>query len=305
MGGAGGSGGNYGSGQTSGNGGAGGGIIYISCDTISIIGYIDADGENGSNAMGTSDGGGGGAGGSIFLISNKSVSIGNNFITAQYGAGGTGGDNGGNGGDGRIRIDAPTVTGTASPAVGYNGTTYALSGTSTTQPLIKTTTHYWGVLTHNENTSAPGTSIKVDVLNNSGTLLQSNVNSGSTLSATNDTIKLKITLLNTFGNQTPIFYDWNLTVTTGIEEIIQDGTFNIYPNPCKEKFILEFDLKKPSVISIKVIDILGKVVYNIESQKYSGKYKKSIDINNLSNGIYNVIIKISEKTITEKISITK
>ena len=204
LGGGGGSGANgtfYGPFGTSGKGGEGGGIIYFSCDSIHILGQISSNGEKGGDAIGATyalGGGGGGAGGSIYIFSSKTVATGNNFITALGGLSGLGlqAGIGGTGGDGRIRIDAPSLTGTSLPPVGYNGISYALIGTSTTQPLIKSTTQCWSILTFNKNITAPGTSVTIDVLSNSNLLLQSNVSSGSILSATNDTIKLKISLLS-------------------------------------------------------------------------------------------------------------
>jgi hypothetical protein len=208
----------------SGKGGDGGGIILFSCDSLAISGSIISTGEVGGDAQFNPPvgSGGGGAGGSIFIQCLKSVNISNEFFKATGNNGGVpiGGGTGGLGGDGRIRIDAPNITGTTIPPIGYNGISYALIGSSTTQPLIKSTTQCWNVLTFNKNTTAPGTSVTIDVLSNSNTLLQSNVNSGSILTAVNDTIKLKISLLNSFGNQTPVFYDWMLTLATAPSAII-------------------------------------------------------------------------------------
>lgn len=111
----------------SGAGGNGGGIIRISCLSLSVAGEIDCDGNNGGDAWqeysGVGAGGGGGAGGSIRIICLVSATIGTNLIHASGGTGGTGYDNayGGNGGVGRIRIEAPSITGTSTPtlATGY------------------------------------------------------------------------------------------------------------------------------------------------------------------------------------------
>jgi hypothetical protein len=225
FGGSGGSGG-YGNAYTSGisgKGGDGGGIIYISCDSLFIIGSIISNGQDGENGQTiSSTGGGGGAGGSIYLILSKPVNIGNNFILATGGQLGQGlsSPNGGYGGIGRIRIDVLTLDGTSNPPVGYNGISYALSGSSITQPLIKTPAQCWGVLTYNKNTTAPGTSVIVDVLSNTEDVLQPDISTGSALNVTNDTIKLRISLLNSFGNQTPVLYDWMLSLAEAPPAII-------------------------------------------------------------------------------------
>ena len=120
-------------------GGDGGGIIYVSANTIEVEDGISSDGSilatgtNGtvSSDLGGSDiapgGGGGGAGGSLYLIGdtvtipvNTGAAGGTGGTTGYSNYGGTyvnegGYAHGGAGGDGRVRIDANTVTGTTTP----------------------------------------------------------------------------------------------------------------------------------------------------------------------------------------------
>ncbi len=220
MGGAGGSGDTYGG--VSGKGGDGGGIIYISCDLLNIIGNIIADGENGQNGQ-NNGGGGGGAGGTIYIITTKNLDLGNNFLNAYGGGHGVGSAQGGTGGKGKIRLDAPLTTGITYPPVGYNGISYALFGTSITPDIIKPADQYWSVLNFGTNTSSPGTSIHIDILSSTDSVLKADVSSGTLLNNAGigkniNSIKLKAILLNSYGNQTPILYDWSVEWTpTSVE----------------------------------------------------------------------------------------
>lgn len=121
----GGAGGHSGSAYNSNAGGNGGGIIFLSAQTLSLSGNIYANGEDGTDDTANNEyngGGGAGAGGSI-LIKGSTLTIGNPKITANGGTGGTGGDNagmtagnGGNGSDGRIAlVFEEYVNGTTSP----------------------------------------------------------------------------------------------------------------------------------------------------------------------------------------------
>jgi hypothetical protein len=100
-----------------GPGGLGGGVIrLIASDSITISGFLTANGTAGGNNVSTSyGGGGGGAGGGILLAATGKIAV-SGAISASGGAGGRGYyDMGGAGGLGRVRIlsgDTRTVTGT-------------------------------------------------------------------------------------------------------------------------------------------------------------------------------------------------
>ena len=97
---------------TPGFGGNGGGLLYISSNSIDCDGTIESNGGNGGNGTSYCGGGGGAAGGSVFMEAvNIDVS---NMITSYGGNGGNGyyGNNAGDGGDGRIRLNYSTFANT-------------------------------------------------------------------------------------------------------------------------------------------------------------------------------------------------
>jgi hypothetical protein len=73
---------------------------------------------------------------------------------------------------------------------------------------------------------------------------------------------------------------FNMT-SIGIEEGQSNGGINIYPNPFTTQTTVTF-LEEQKDISIKIIDVLGKVVKEIN---YSGKHLM-IERGGLNNGIY-------------------
>jgi hypothetical protein len=133
LGSAGGEGGADEDGGYPGAGGAGGGIIYVRVTgTLTVQGFITANGVDGLNGnqfacggrgcgMG---GGGGGAGGAVRLHVGRAV-LGTGLVTATGGVGGqcscrttniTRAAPAGRGGGGRIGVLAPSTTGTTTPA---------------------------------------------------------------------------------------------------------------------------------------------------------------------------------------------
>ena len=109
--GSGGGGGSGGQGLLGGatSGGDGGGFIRITADSINVQGTITAAGKNGAAGAGNAGSGGGGAGGGVWLTA-PTVSLAETAVNVGGGSGGSGDRKGGNGSNGRIRIDADTVT---------------------------------------------------------------------------------------------------------------------------------------------------------------------------------------------------
>lgn len=102
-------------GQASNGGAAGGGIVMIFADEFdSTNGAVTV---NGGSCVGDNQGvgGGAGAGGSVF-IKARTATLGTNKITATGGTSTLTDFPGGDGSDGRVRVEACSITGDSSPA---------------------------------------------------------------------------------------------------------------------------------------------------------------------------------------------
>jgi subtilisin family serine protease len=93
------------------------------------------------------------------------------------------------------------------------------------------------------------------------------------------------------------------SIPMSVNSLTKNST-SIYPNPSTGKIILEFDnaIDKNSVIS--VINTLGETVYQVQTQKSN---LKNIELNleNLSNGLYNLRVSNSKLNEIHKLLITK
>lgn len=110
---------------------------------------------------------------------------------------------------------------------------------------------------------------------------------------------------NTWGRN--IWIDnFRLSSSLGAEQIIADNSLSIYPNPSREQAYLDFNLKEKTEVSIKIIDITGRVVTNIPSENLSpGQQHISISTASLVSGIYQVVVRTPECTLSRKLAVIK
>ena len=88
---------------------------------------------------------------------------------------------------------------------------------------------------------------------------------------------------------------------TGINEITNKNVLNVYPNPASGTITVEANIYTNEKIKIEIVDDLGKIVFTSEEHTKQGMYRKQINIENLSDGIYFVNFKTSETTSVRKI----
>ena len=95
---------------------------------------------------------------------------------------------------------------------------------------------------------------------------------------------------------------------TGITAVLANPEFSIkpevtiYPNPTNGIFNMDF---KNDVNNIRVVDILGKVVYSEKIASETADTTKRIDLSNLNNGLYIVSVTNDNGTSNYKIILNK
>jgi PKD repeat protein len=90
---------------------------------------------------------------------------------------------------------------------------------------------------------------------------------------------------------------------TGIANNASDIKANIYPNPNKGAFTLELNSGKTEVVSIKVLNALNATVYEENGISFNKSLVKNFNLNNLSSGIYFVIIQGADSKVIQKFSV--
>jgi len=92
-------------------------------------------------------------------------------------------------------------------------------------------------------------------------------------------------------------------ICPGIEEGNKNASIRIYPNPTTGNFTVEFNGN--DAVNLKLVNILGEVVYQLNKVEADGFFTKTISIEGISEGIYYLKIEGNTLNITKKIVIKK
>ncbi len=76
-----------------------------------------------------------------------------------------------------------------------------------------------------------------------------------------------------------------------VENYSKKCSISIYPNPAQDYFFVKIDAPSKSNYEITIVDIMGRVVANDVISCNSDSFEKKYNKENLSNGLYNIIIK--------------
>lgn len=90
----------------------------------------------------------------------------------------------------------------------------------------------------------------------------------------------------------------NTSFSTSVPEIYTHPIL-VYPNPATDELTIEFEGDKIRNVGIKMFNVLGEVVYSDHYENFG--QTKSIDISNLSTGIYFLDISLDGKRVMKKI----
>ncbi|PKP47873.1 MAG: hypothetical protein CVT92_16600 [Bacteroidetes bacterium HGW-Bacteroidetes-1] len=97
-----------------------------------------------------------------------------------------------------------------------------------------------------------------------------------------------------------------LSVVTSVEEQNQIAAFNLYPNPANSKVNISLDILSDSEVSVSIYNIMGSLVKNENFGRLSnGMQNKSIDVTDLSEGVYLMKVTANKSQITQKVLINK
>lgn len=88
----------------------------------------------------------------------------------------------------------------------------------------------------------------------------------------------------------------------GIEnEVSENATFKIYPNPTKGAFEIKSNGFNTATINISIRDLSGRIVYSEFVNNAANKFNKSFDLNGEASGVYFITILDGQNIINEKL----
>ena len=94
---------------------------------------------------------------------------------------------------------------------------------------------------------------------------------------------------------------WTQPTSIRVEGGTAINNLDVYPNPSRDIFNLVFEAIKKQRIEIRVINVIGEVVFKESLNNYEGKYNEKINLSKYSNGAYFLEIESENSTINKKI----
>jgi hypothetical protein len=79
------------------------------------------------------------------------------------------------------------------------------------------------------------------------------------------------------------------------------SNLDIYPNPSRNIFNISFNSNEIQTINLRIINLLGGIVYNENLIEYIGEYTKQINLSNFEKSIYFLEIETQNGIINKKL----
>ncbi|MCX6185546.1 MAG: T9SS type A sorting domain-containing protein [Bacteroidetes bacterium] len=95
--------------------------------------------------------------------------------------------------------------------------------------------------------------------------------------------------------------DLSFSGNTSVSEISNFSSYDVYPNPVKEKLNLEINLKQNTLVQVEVMDIQGKQIKAQDFAMNKGENQVSIDLSDVQKGIYFVRMTADGESLSQKL----
>ncbi len=90
---------------------------------------------------------------------------------------------------------------------------------------------------------------------------------------------------------------------TGLEDLKDQVSLSVYPNPSDGLLNLEIDLQQTRNLDVSVVNASGKTVERVMSGNATNGGSFNVDLTDQSKGIYQFLIRIDDKMVTKSVSI--
>lgn len=101
-------------------------------------------------------------------------------------------------------------------------------------------------------------------------------------------------------------YDINITPTTSIESATGNAQLEVYPNPAKDMLNIDLPVDDRATIAVQLMDYSGRIVKSIiEDRSGKQQHKITLQVSDLSSGIYNVIVTKDGANYSRRVSVIR
>jgi PKD repeat protein len=96
-----------------------------------------------------------------------------------------------------------------------------------------------------------------------------------------------------------------VVTTIGLDENLINQTMAVYPNPNNGNFRVEFQVEGLKEVELRVVSLLGQVMYESKPGNISGTYREEIDLSDEAAGVYVLQVISDDATISRRVTIRK
>lgn len=90
----------------------------------------------------------------------------------------------------------------------------------------------------------------------------------------------------------------------GVNDIVEAGTMRVFPNPATDVVRVDFSMKSAAEVQMVISNSLGQTVRDLGTTNYSaGANNQTINVSDLSAGIYMISLRTAEGTVTRTFSV--
>jgi hypothetical protein len=101
-------------------------------------------------------------------------------------------------------------------------------------------------------------------------------------------------------NWTP-FITWTQPGSIRVDGGTTINNLDVYPNPSRDIFNVSFTSEDVQDLEIRVINVVGEVVYTEDLQQFVGEYTKAVDLEEFTKGIYFLEITTNSGVVNKKL----
>jgi hypothetical protein len=94
------------------------------------------------------------------------------------------------------------------------------------------------------------------------------------------------------------------TVTAAKQLTVESGQWTVYPNPSSDFIHTNIQLKQPTVLRLRLVNMLGQTVWSTDAGNVSS-YQSNISVVNLPDGVYLLEMITSGGVQSKKLLVTK
>ena len=94
---------------------------------------------------------------------------------------------------------------------------------------------------------------------------------------------------------------WTQPSSIRVEVGTSINNLEVFPNPSRDVFNIEFTSESKQSIEVKIINVIGEVVYTENLEQFVGEYTKQVDLATYTKGIYFLEITTDNGVINKKL----